>query len=123
MLTRALASFPATRASVPGLLRRRTTKAGSSLKRYLARRSARLAWTGSLTIRRILPRPRAASADRLTMLTRASARVRASWASTPGRDLRLTVSWVVLGIVAPPPRWFCSIGMLLELETHELLKN
>src|SRR5439155_103756 len=57
---------------------RRMTKAGSSLKRYFARRSARLALTGSLTTRRIFPRPRADSADRLAMLTRASASVRAS---------------------------------------------
>src|SRR4030095_14501633 len=100
MLTRALASLPATRASAPGLLRKRTTKTGASLTRYLARRKARLALPGSLTIRRILPRPLVALAARLTMVTRASARLRGSGAA--------------LGMVAPPPRRFGSIRILLE---------
>src|SRR5437762_1164119 len=78
MLTFSFASFPATRASEPGLLRSRTTNAGSSMKRYLARRSARLASTASFTITRTLPRPLTASAD--------SARQCAAWITKRGGD-------------------------------------
>src|SRR5438105_727510 len=113
MLTFAFASLFATRASAPGLLRRRTTNAGSSLARYLARRNARLALTASLTITRTLPRPLTASAESVVMLTPASASVLASCASTPGLDLRLTVSCVALGIGAPPRQGFGPAGIVL----------
>jgi molecular chaperone DnaK (HSP70) len=46
-------------------------------------------------------------------MTPASASVRASWASTPGRDFRLTVSWVVLGI----PAYFDDVEATRNHET------
>src|SRR5713226_1513102 len=104
MLTPAFASRAATRASAPGLLRMRRTKAVSSVVRYLARRSTRLAWPGLLTTKWIFPRPALVSALSAEMLTRASANVRASAARTPGRDFRLRVSWAALATGAPPPR-------------------
>src|SRR5262247_3722336 len=103
MLTPAFASRAATRASAPGLLRMRTMNAVSSVARYLAWRSARLACPGFLTTTWIFPRPALVSALSAEMLTRASANVRASAARTPGRDLRLRVSWAALAIGMPPP--------------------
>src|SRR5262249_43347738 len=41
-------------------------------------------------------------ADSAVMLTPASASARATFARTPGLDCRVSVSWVVLGMVAPP---------------------
>src|SRR5262249_15190085 len=103
MLTPAFASRAATRASAPGLLRMRTTKAVSSVARYLARRSTRLAGPGLLTTKWIFPRPALVLAVSAEMLTRASANVRASVAQTAGRDFRLRVSWEALAIGTLPP--------------------
>src|SRR5262249_48235148 len=64
--------------------------------------SARLACPGLLTTKWILPRPALVSALSAEMLTRASANVRARAARTPGRDLRLRVSWAALAIGSPP---------------------
>src|SRR3989442_8967303 len=104
MLIRARASFSATRASLPGLFRSLTTKAGSSLARYLAARRARLAFPALLTRIPILPRPAASPAQSAVMLTPASASVRATWARTPGLDRRDSESWVVFGMAVPPPQ-------------------
>src|SRR5436309_15473742 len=105
MLIRARASFSATRATVPGLLRSLTTKAGSSLARSFAALSARLARPGLFTTMRSLPLLPRSPADRAVMLTPASARARATFARTPGLDGRVRVSWVVLGMAAPPQRF------------------
>src|SRR6266581_4745485 len=106
MLIRARASFSATRATVPGLLRSLTTKAGSSLARSFAARSARLARPGLFTTIRSLPLLLRSPADSAVMLTPASASARATFARTPGLDWSVSVSWVVLGMAAPPPQRF-----------------
>ena len=107
---RSFASRAETRASAPGLFRSRNANVGSSLNRYLALRSARLARTGSWTSSRIFPRLDASTALSAVMLTPASASVRPSAASVPGRDTRLSVSWVVLGIAVPPYELVMSDG-------------
>src|SRR5207253_10212122 len=98
MLTRARASFSATRASAPGLLLSRFANATSSTKRTRALRSARLARVGLFTTIRILPRPAASAAESERMFTLASARARLIPARTPVLDRRVRTSWVVLGI-------------------------
>src|SRR2546425_2369302 len=99
MLTRARASFSATRASEPGLLLSRLENATSSTKRTRAFRSARLARVGLFTTMRIFPRPAASAAESERMLTFASARARPMPARTPVLDRSDRTSWVVLGIV------------------------
>src|SRR5207245_6849183 len=106
MLIRAFASFSATRATVPGLLRSLTTKAGSSLARSFAALSARLARPGLFTRILSFPLLPRSPAESAVMLTPASARARATFARTPGLDWRVSDSCVVLGMAAPPPQWF-----------------
>src|SRR5438309_11951507 len=85
MLTRARASFSATRASAPGLLLSRLENATSSTKRTRALRSARLARVGLFTTLRIFPRPTASAAESEGMLILATARARPE----PSRPLAL----------------------------------
>src|SRR5213593_4331256 len=118
MLIRALASFSATRATVPGLLRSRTTKAGSSLARSFAARRARLARPGWFTTIRSLPLLDRSPADSAVMFTPASASARATFARTPGLDWRVSVSWVVLGMAAPP-QWFDGSIVLRSARQRE----
>src|SRR5438552_14627523 len=106
MLIRARASFSATRATVPGLLRSLTTKAGSSLARSFAAFRARLARPRSFTTSRSLPLLLRSPADSAVMFTPASASARVTLARTPGFDWRVSVSWVVLGMADPPLQRF-----------------
>src|SRR5262249_53223022 len=102
MLILAAASFEATAASAPGRSSIESTRAGSSAHRILAAASACLARAGSLTTRRILPRPADSPAQTALMLTPAFARVSATLARTPGLDSALTVIWVVFAMVGLP---------------------
>src|SRR5574337_759773 len=91
MLTRARPSLPATFASWPGLSARLSTRAGSSVTRKPAARSAALAGAAAVTSSRTALRPLASEAYSPAMLTPLAASAEVILAKVPGRFSTHTV--------------------------------